>query len=125
MSRPFRRRFALLAMLGILFAQFSLMSYACPKEAGAAEMAPTIPMAECDEMAKSSPDANLCELHCQDVVKSAVPASGGEAPLLVGAYPLAPAAIAPTVSPPRRPTDRLSALATAPPLAVEYCRFLI
>ena len=125
MSRPFRRRFALLAMLGILFAQFSLMSYACPKEAGAAEMAATVVMAECNEVAKSSADANLCELHCQDVVKSAVTASGGEVPLALSAYPLSAPAVEPTVSPSRRPTDRLSALATAPPLAVEYCRFLI
>ena len=78
MSRPSRRRFAILAMLGILFAQFSLMSYACPKEGSAAEVAATAPMAECDGMAISSPDANLCELHCQDAVKSAAPAAGAE-----------------------------------------------
>lgn len=125
MSRPYRRRFAILAMLGILFAQFSLMAYACPKDTGAAEAAATVLMAECDEMAKASPDANLCELHCQDVVKSAVPAVGGEVPAVAGGYPLASPVVAATVSPPRRPTDRLSALATAPPFAVEYCRFLI
>ena len=58
MSRPSRRRCAILAMLGILFAQFSLMSYACPKAAGAAEMTAAVAMAECDGMALSSPDAN-------------------------------------------------------------------
>jgi hypothetical protein len=111
-------------MLGILFAQFSLMSYACPKEGGAAEAAATAPMAECDGMAISNPDANLCELHCQDVVKLAVPASG-EVPLLLVAYPVAPLAVAPTASPAQRPSDRPSALAAAPPLAIQFCRFLI
>lgn len=125
MSRPSRRRFAFLAMLGIVFAQFSLMSYACPKEAGTAEAVATVAMAECDEMARSSSDANLCEVHCQDGVKSTVTASGGEVPFAMSAYPVTPPKLLPTASPPRRQTDRLSALAAAPPLAVEYCRFLI
>lgn len=125
MSRPSRRRFALLAMLGILFAQFSLMAYACPKEAGGALVAAMGAMIDCDEMVTTGPDANLCELHCQDVVKSSVPASGDEVPPAMGAYSVTPLAVAAIASPPRRANDRHPALATAPPLAVRYCRFLI
>jgi hypothetical protein len=128
MTRQSRRRFAILAMLGLLFAQFSLMAYACPMQAGTAVATPAavpLAMADCTDMAGTLPDPNLCELHCTNAVKAAPVSLGDEPPAMVWSLEVLP----PTDAAPLRylhwTQDGPEALAAAPPLPIRFCRFLI
>jgi len=126
MKRPARSCFAFVAMLGLLFAQLSLTAYACPMEDGeaATPVVAAVPMTDCADMAAAQANANLCEVHCQDGIKSTL-ATTGDAPQAV-ALSFIPLAFAtnprPCVGVSHAARD---ALAAAPPLPIRFCRFLI
>lgn len=125
MTRSSRRRFALLAMLGVLFAQFSLLSYACPMGQIPSDDSVVAAKPDCAEMNFVAVDANLCGLHCQDALKVIVQVDVAEPHAAVPVYAIAP--VAPTRAPDASPrvAETHFALANAPPLAVRFCRFLI
>ncbi|MBA3505808.1 MAG: hypothetical protein H0T80_08535 [Betaproteobacteria bacterium] len=126
MTRRCRRRFALFALLGFVFAQFSLTAYACPKQAGSAWMLPASAISGCaEQLAVAPPAGNLCEVHCLDGVSS-VPPTANDAPAADFTVFALPAAFPPviTVSGEWQRTAR-DPMATAPPLPVRFCRFLI
>ena len=112
--RSLRAFVAMLALLGVLFAQLGIAAYACPMMSGAGDC--------CISM--DSGDPALCNAHCQQGDQSLdKPAAPLVAPAMrvgtIVAMPL-PAARPPPGEPPTflsRPT--------APSAAVRHCRFLI
>ena len=127
MKRRARRYFAFVAMLGLLFAQLSLTAYACPKQGGdiAAPIALVSTMSDCADLAGAQPDANLCEVHCLDGVKSA-PATTIDVPPALASPILVASTFATTQSiVAHRSNATRDALAAAPPLPIRFCRFLI
>ncbi|MGI8894352.1 MAG: hypothetical protein ACR2HE_01635 [Casimicrobiaceae bacterium] len=126
MTRRYRRRFAVLALLGLLFAQFSLTAYACPKQAGSEWMVPTSAQIGCaEQLAVASPASNLCEVHCLDGVSSLTATANDVPPADFTVFAL-PAPFPPVVTllGEWQRTAR-DTMATAPPLPVRFCRFLI
>ncbi len=126
MTRLCRRRFALLALLGLVFAQFSLTAYACPKQGGSEWTVSTAAAIECAEKSvAASPAGNLCEVHCLNGVSSP-PTTANDVPavdITVFALPAAfPEVVTMLAAWQRTARDTM---ATAPPLAVRFCRFLI
>ena len=133
-SRKHRLLTALLALLGMLFMQFAVAAYACPRlQAGnadgpsmsphAADQAPGMP--DCGEPDADSPA--LCHAHCHDGQSSLdKPEARTPAPVFVTLMVL-PAAFEPAV--PRRgpPAEAPSLLRrpTAPPIAIRHCCYRI
>jgi hypothetical protein len=106
---------AVLALVAVLFAQFSVAAYACPTS----KVANASPAAACDEMDGAQP--NLCEKHCHDELQS-------------GSAIAAPFAfVAAFVATLRLPQPRAEksthavglAHAISPPQAVSHCRWRI
>lgn len=126
MTRRYRRRFAVLAMLGLLFAQFSLTAFACPKQAGSEWMVPTsAQIGSAEQLAVAPPAGNLCEVHCLDGVSSP-PTIANDVPAADFTVFALPAVFPPVVTmlDEWQRTAR-DPMATAPPLLVRFCRFLI
>ena len=126
MNRTIRRLICLVATLGLLSAQLALAAYACPRDApgGTPAGAPAM-HADCAGHPSAPLADALCGLHCQASVS--VPSSPPQdivapavVPLQVAGRPVQPLS-APLSA--RRP-ERL-AMATAPPAAIRFCRFLI
>ena len=126
MSRTVRRLIGLVAAVGLLSAQLSLAAYACPRDLpGASPAGAPAVHADCAGDQQAALADALCEWHCQASVS--VPSSPPQdivaptvAPLQVSERPpqaSSPAGVA------RRP-ERV-AMATAPPVAIRFCRFLI
>ena len=124
MTRTLRRFAAILALFGLASAQAALAAYICPVDAGRAPAA-AVEHVQCGSQGDPALAGALCELHCQ--VTSSVPSAPAAdaavpavVPLVVaGAYGYAlprDTSVAPV--PP-------VALATAPPVAIRYCRLLI
>ena len=74
-SRLVRKLASLTAVLGILFAQFAVATYACPLEMNKSEMNKSVERAAvesagmpCHQNAKTA--NGLCEAHCQDGQKN-------------------------------------------------------
>lgn len=126
MKRSVRRLVACMAMLGLLFAQLSLPAYACPFDAGAAQRAAMADKhAGCTGRDAVPVDGTLCELHCQDA--ASIPSSPAPPVALLPLQPLvvverSDATVAIGVTGQR---FTLATMATAPPVAIRYCRFLI
>lgn len=129
MTRRSRSRSAILAILGLLFGQFSLLAYACPAQGEIdvleAAAATSTAMVDCADRPAARADANLCGLHCQDLAKSATVAAGDEPPAPTLAFALAPAVAERSWSPAARGREAFFAQVAAPPLAIRFCRFLI
>ncbi len=126
MTRRYRRRFALLAMLAFVFAQFSLTAFACPKQAGSDWMVPASAQIGCaDQSAVAPPAGNLCEVHCLNGVSSP-PSTANDVPavdITVFSLPAAfPEVVTMLAAWQRTARDTM---ATAPPLPVRFCRLLI
>jgi len=126
MTRRYHRRFALLALLGFVFAQFSLTAYACPKQAWSEWMALTSSQSDCAEKSVAAPAAgNLCEVHCLDGVSSP-PSTANDVPATTFTVFAVPVVFPPAVEMPgewqRAARDSMAA---APPLPVRFCRLLI
>ena len=85
MKRRARSCFAFVAMLGLLFAQLSLTAYACRMLDGeaATPVVAAVPMTDCADMAAAQANANLCEVHCQDGIKSTLATTGDVPPTVV------------------------------------------
>lgn len=127
MKRRARRYFAFVAMLGLLFAQLSLTAYACPKQGGdiAAPTSAVPVMTDCADLAATQPDANLCEVHCQDGVKSTPTTASDVPPALVSPILLASSAATLQGIVAHRSNAVRDATAAGPPLPIRFCRFLI
>jgi len=126
MKRRARRWSAFVAILGLLFAQFSLTAFACPKQAGSAWTASQSAQSSCAEQLTVAPPAgNLCEVHCLDGVSSPPPSANDAPAADFTVFPL-PAAFPTVIAMPDvwQRTARDS-MATAPPLPIRFCRFLI
>jgi len=126
MKRRARSCFAFVAMLGLLFAQLSLTAYACRMLDGeaATPVVAAVPMTDCADMVAAQANANLCEVHCQDGIKSTLATTGDVPPTVVLSFISSAFATNP------RPCADVShavrdALAAAPPLPIRFCRFLI
>ena len=126
LSRRPRSIAAFLALVGVLFSQLALATYACPGAqamAMAAVMVQASPAApDCGE-GVAEPKPALCAAHCQQADQAldkpaapAVPAISWVA-MLPGLTVLE---VAPDVAPPGEQLSLL-ARATAPPLAVRHC----
>ena len=126
MGRNLHRLGATVAMLALLFAQLSLAAYACPLPIGVAPHAPAAAMhADCAGHDAARVESALCELHC--LVSVSVPSSPAAD---VGAVSMVPLTVdgprAPSLAVPRL-AQRIAfaRMATAPPVAIRYCRLLI
>lgn len=124
MTRRLRYLTAVLATLGMLFAQFAVAAYACPALGAGLEAASPSSIGDCCDRSPTDIDqAALCHAHChpgaQAVEKPAAavlhqgPASAPVA-VLVG-----PHQIATVVAPGEQ--HSLLARATAPPVALRHC----
>jgi len=133
MNRRTHRLVAFVLMLGMLVAQMSVAAFACPL-VGSAPEAPPMPAAHegCSGHAVAAPasapapaDTALCELHCQTAVT--VPSTPAPPVALVaGAALVIPVADAAACA--DRGCDvriERTAMATAPPVSIRYCRFQI
>ena len=126
LSRRLRSLAAFLALVGVLFSQLALATYACPGAQAMAMAAVAVEASkaapDCGEgMAESRPA--LCAAHCQQAdqrldkpAAPAVPAIAWVA-ILPG---LAVLEVAPDAAPPGEQRSLL-ARATAPSLAVRHC----
>jgi len=126
MTRRYRRRFALLAMLAFVFAQFSLTAYACPKQGESEWMVSASAQIDCaEQLAVAPPAGNLCEVHCLDGVSSP-PSTANDVPATDFTVFALPVVFPPAVTMPGewQRTAR-DPMATAPPLPVRFCRLLI
>ena len=126
MRRNLRHSTAFMAMLGLLFAQLSLVACARVSDGGHVPPAASASLhADCAGHAQPAIDGALCGLHCQ--VSASVPSS--PVPDLAGiwAVPLSVAnRVEPCVAAPRS-AQRIphDTMATAPPVAIRFCRLLI
>lgn len=128
MTRRLHRYAAFAAMAGLLYAQSCLAVHACMLSPAPPAMAAAAASAHADcAGGNSAPEADaLCELHCQSVASvpstpAPVAALAPAAPALVVAALDAPSVDA-SVADRRAPR---TPMATAPPVAIRYCRFLI
>lgn len=122
MKRPIRFLAASLALLGVLFAQLAVASYACPFMAAPVEMKAPMPEGGCDGMPMDPEQPALCHAHGQQgnqsLDKPMVPLP--QPALLQGlvsdwrADPLLPQAST-------RGQRSLLSRATAPPVALRHC----
>ncbi len=126
MERNARRLTAFIAMLGLLFAQLSLAAFACPLDVGAVVQAEAPAMPEgCTGQHTAPVDGSLCELHC--LATASIPSS--PAPLMA-LLPAAPLVVevrreAMPAMPSRGVRLPGMTMATAPPVALLFCRLLI
>ena len=132
LPRKYRPLTALIALVGMLFMQLAIASYACPARSTSGETAvttgdqvPAQSMPCCDQ---PDPDnVALCQAHCQDAKtsldKPQVPPVAPAA-VIVSAIlaPLDPRI--PVVVPDGGPRSSLQR-ATAPPIAIRHCCFRI
>ena len=126
LSRRLRSLAAFLALLGVLFSQLALASYACPGPQAMALAAITLDenqgVPSCPE-GVSEPRPALCAAHCQQGDQSL----DKPAALVLPAIPLVailPGLFAPIEPPAAAPPGEqrsLLARATAPSLAVRHC----
>lgn len=126
MKRRARSCFTFVAMLGVLFAQLSLTAYACPMQVGeaATPVVAVAPMTDCADLAAAQSNVNLCEVHCQDGIKSTLATTGDVPQAVVLSFISSAFATNP------RPCADVShavrdAVAAAPPLPIRFCRLLI
>ncbi|MFO1323777.1 MAG: hypothetical protein U1F15_06905 [Burkholderiales bacterium] len=128
MTRRVRRYAAFTAMTGLLFAQSCLVAHACLLSLAPPAMAApaAVAHADCAGVHGAPKSDALCELNCQSVLS--VPATPAPVtapplatPVLVVAALDSPAVVA-IVADRRAPR---TPMATAPPVAIRYCRFLI
>jgi len=132
MTRRTHRFVAAVLLLGTLFAQLSVAAFACPLAAGTSR-ATAMPAAHegcAGTHAAQVPDpapasAALCELHCQSA--ASVPSTPAPPVALVASAPLVVA-----VHDAKAPADGgrdvrvlRTAMATAPPVSILYCRFQV
>lgn len=115
-----RQLLALIAVLALLFAQVSSAAYACAP----GEKARAAPIsADCPGHSPAAADT-VCALHC-DV---GVSLPGTHAPDLAPASSAVLVLQVPAPLEPRSslvPASHRNAMATAPPAAIRFCRFLI
>jgi hypothetical protein len=132
MTRRTHRFVALVLMLGTLFAQLAVAAFACPLDAGTAA-ATAMPAAHegcggahAAQAREPAPaDAALCGLHCQSAVS--LPSTPAPPVALLSTVPLQVA-----VHDAALPADGgrdvrvlRTAMATAPPVSILYCRFQV
>ena len=131
--KPLRTRrllSALVALLGMLFMQWAVASYACPgwqagSDGGAAQAAqPDMPpMPDCDQQPPDAARSALCHAHCHDGQASP---DRAEAPVvfpaavIVSTLPAAPEPLVADASPDAEPPSFLHR-ATAPPVSIRHC----
>lgn len=124
-----RSRFlpALVALLGLLFAQLAVASYACPGEEAMAMARMMDAEAPCCGDAVADPEPALCQAHCQQGDRSLDKPPAPSPALAAAALPLPAAAQAtgPPIGAPPGEQASLLARATAPPLAIRHCCFRI
>ena len=126
MKRKLHRFYACVAILGLCIAQLSLAAYACPLDTAATPSAAALAThADCDDANAAQVAGVLCEAHCQS--SASVPSNAAPAvALLPDAALMAPVRDAglhaSTVVGPRIGFDTM---ATAPPVAIRFCRLLI
>jgi len=117
-------------MVAMLVGQFAVVAYACPVQGEAIPMAlPHVAAhagdGSCAGMAgtSESPQANVCEVHCNDGVT--LPAQPDLPQVALVALPvpaIALAQLAPSAAAARTP---YAALPGAPPPTLRFCRLLI
>ncbi|MCC7327280.1 MAG: hypothetical protein IT521_10815 [Burkholderiales bacterium] len=124
MKRKLLRFYARVVILGLGFAQFSLAAYACPLDTAAAASAAAA-HADCADENAAPVAGVLCEAHCQS--SAAVPSNATPAvALLPNATLMAPVRDAGLrVSRVAGHRIDLVAMATAPPVAIRFCRLLL
>ena len=118
-----RQLVALLALLALLFAQVSSAAYACAPLSHPHGMPSAAMSEECPGHAPTAADT-LCALHCD--AGATMPSTHGPdiAPVASAVLVVEP----PFPGVPRAsfvPPSSFDAMATAPPMAIRYCRFLI
>lgn len=115
-----RRLPALVAVLGLLLAQTSLVALACPTSDPPA----AVPMTDCAGHDMPGSTDATCKQHCQ--AADPVPVEPRDLPVLAPSILVVPL---PKLHVPRYAAlvqSRLQdTMATAPPAAVRFCRFLI
>lgn len=125
MKRKLLRFHACVAILGLCIAQFSLAAYACPLETAAAPSAVAATHADCAGEQAAQVAAVLCEAHCQS--SASVPSNATPAVALApDAALIAPVRNADLHA--SRVAGRrvdLVTMATAPPVAIRFCRLQI
>lgn len=117
-----RRLPAILAMLALLFAQLTLAAYACPVDASTT---PATAMTDCPGRAMPISADAVCEFSCE--AGASVPGPVPRDIPILAAPALIVAVHAPEVSrylTPAGATPR-DTMATAPPVAIRFCRLLI
>ena len=131
MNRTHRRLVAWLGILGIAFAQFAVTAHACMIRATTAGMvavaAPVVAhhghCAGAQVEVPLAPQANACEVQCNEGVPSAAAPDLPPVALALLSVPVAP--LAEPVATRECARSMLAANSTAPPLALRFCRLLI
>lgn len=114
-----RRLLAFLVVAGLLFGQVSLAAYACANAA-----APRM-SADCPGHSAPADSDAVCALHCDVAVTAPAPHHPD------AGVPLAPPLLAAVLTPtlPRYTLSRVSfapdTMATAPPVAIRFCRLTL
>ena len=118
-----RRWIALIALLGLLFQQFAMATYACPLDGvgnGAAAAASQLPPCH----AAHAQDKARCQAHCYPQVQSPDHASPLTVPAMLPATTWLRIPDAPCRQ--HHLAERaFAARATAPPLTIQHCTFQI
>lgn len=126
---PFRRRHrqwvALIALIGLLFQQLAMASYACPVDTGdmAAAVASQMPPCHSPDTA----DKSRCHQHCHPLAQTSDHGSAPTVPpaLLPPTTWLRAAAFIAADRNAESDACSIDARSTAPPLTIRYCTFQI
>jgi hypothetical protein len=123
--RRHRRWIALLALLGLLFQQVAMATYACPLELDAqAGIAATSMMPPCGS--PNTTDNTRCQQHCHPLAQTSDHATPPTVPpALLPATTWLREARALRISLPESIACEIDAHAAAPPLIVQHCSFQI
>ena len=122
--RRHRRWIALFALIGLLFQQFAMAAYACPREIAAATAQLTTAVPPCHT--PDTADQARCHEHCHPTTASAdhTPALSVP-PALLPATTWSRALARAVTLDPASPEYPLRARAQPPPLSIQHCTFQI
>jgi hypothetical protein len=129
LSQPTRMIAAIIMLFSLLFAQLAVSAYACPAldRSRAVEAASMASMPGCTGMSMDKSSPALCDAHCDTGHQSADTAG---TPAVQPFVPCNLEVVLPRIE--RSPLSLVSSLesipltrTTAPPLAIQHCRFHI
>lgn len=126
---PFRRRhrhwIALLALIGLLFQQLAMASYACPIDNGDTTAAVASQMPPCNS--PGTADKSRCHQHCHPLAQTSDHASAPTVPpaLLPPTTWLRAPVVDATALRAESATCDIDARGNSPPLTIQHCTFQI